>query len=163
MHPQTQGPPNNTEAAQTRHARKRRDAQRARRRQRTARAIRDRPKLCRSRLASIRKVLEAYTKGFATPRCLAAHVERVESEVEELEQWAKMRTPETQTAGATVRQALEFLRNFGHITTLDFSPVPQEHRHCLVKLLSLEHRWCYAAAGTTRSRFKAATGRTGAR
>lgn len=92
---------------------------------------------------------------------LARYVNFVQAEVEALEMSAQAMTD--RQAGPTIRRALALLRTFGHLTTLNFSSVPEEERGELVRLLALEHRFCYAAAGTTREDFKAATGRTGAR
>jgi hypothetical protein len=85
------------------------------------------------------------------------------AEVEALEDWAESRPRGEQRDNPTIRQALDFLRRFGHLSTLDFSSIPEEERSDLIDLLALEHRWCYAAAGTTRDAFKIAIGRTGAR
>lgn len=90
-------------------------------------------------------------------------VEAVEAEVEALETWASGRTRSEREEGPAIRAALELLRGFGRLSTLDFSTVPEEGRALLVRWLALEHRWCYAAAGTDRAAFKRTTGRTGAR
>lgn len=97
-------------------------------------------------------------------RCpLAERLREVTAEVQKLEHWAEGQCPQHQRSGATIRHALELLRHFSLLTTLDFSVLPVEVRPGLVRLLALEHRWCYAAAGTTRAAFKEQTGRTGAR
>ena len=111
-------------------------------------------------------VLRAYREGQVneeTPCPLAARLHDVQGEVQVLEDWARTRSPDAQRSGATVRRALELLRHVSMMTTLDFSVVPDEARPSLVGLLALEHRWCYAAAGTTRDAFKSEIGRTGAR
>ncbi len=94
---------------------------------------------------------------------LEAFCASLAAEVTQLEDWAASRPRRSQTDGATIRRALEFLRRFGRLSAMDFSDVPVEDRASLIRILALEHRWCYAAAGTTRSAFKTATGRTGAR
>ena len=114
----------------------------------------------------LERVLRAYREGQVdaeTPCPLAQRLRVVKGEVRALEAWARTRRPDVQRSGATVRRALELLRHFSMMTTLDFSVLPDEVRPRLVRLLALEHRWCYAAAGTTRDAFKAETGRTGAR
>lgn len=94
---------------------------------------------------------------------LEAFCEALAREVDALEALAAERCPCAQADGPTIRRALELLRRFGRLSAMDFSDVPVEDRPTLVKILALEHRWCYAAAGTTREIFKEATGRTGAR
>lgn len=84
-------------------------------------------------------------------------------EVQNLEAWASSRAYGAQTDGTAIRRALELLRRFGRLSAMDFSNVPVEDRATLIRILALEHRFCYAAAGTTREAFKQATGRTGAR
>ncbi|MCB9653873.1 MAG: hypothetical protein H6729_07055 [Deltaproteobacteria bacterium] len=93
---------------------------------------------------------------------LETYTRILESEVENLESHVA-RAPRQQRHGSAIRQALDFLSLFGRIASLDFGLVPVEERPHLVRLLELEHRWCYAAAGTTRAVFKRAIGRTGAR
>jgi hypothetical protein len=94
---------------------------------------------------------------------LQQYLIELRAEVEALEAWAESRPRGEQRETASIRQALDFLRRFGHLSTLDFSSIPEEERGDLITLLALEHRWCYAAAGTTRDAFKIAIGRTGAR
>ena len=94
---------------------------------------------------------------------LDAFCAQLDDEIGALERWAESRPVRLQTDGSTIRRALEFLRRFGHLSAMDYSAVPVEDRPALIKMLALEHRWCYAAAGTTREAFKEATGRTGAR
>ena len=94
---------------------------------------------------------------------LDAFCEELTDEVTALETWAAQRSTAAQTCGVTVRRTLELLKRFGRLSAMDFSDVPVEDRPTLIKILALEHRWCYAAAGTTRDAFKQATGRTGAR
>lgn len=125
------------------------------------------PERLTDRLTPTTEVLSAYRRGHDLPdgpkTPLSERIAHLDSEVRELEAWASSRPHSVQRSGPVIRQALDFLRHFGRLTTLDFSGVPVEERGHLVKLLALEHRWCYAAAGTTRDAFKAATGRTGAR
>jgi hypothetical protein len=90
-------------------------------------------------------------------------VTEVSEEVKGLEAWAAKRPRQERESGPTIRRALELLRGFGRMSALDFSSIPEEGRPLLVTWLALEHRWCYAAAGTDRAAFKRATGRTGAR
>lgn len=122
----------------------------------------DGPSLRVERLPPITELLRAYREG-RTDDALPEHVRALRSEVEALERWADARPRHEQLSGTTTRLALDFLRGFGRITALDFSSIPSEERDLLVELLALEHRWCYAAAGTTRDAFKIAVGRTGAR
>ena len=124
---------------------------------------RDGPRLNLERLTPIFELVRAYNDHRAQVVTLNAFVDSLQAEVQELETWASSRGKKAQRAGPTIRQALDFLKTFGRLTTLDFSFVPLEERRLLVSLLALEHRWCYAAAGTTRDSFKSAVGRTGAR
>lgn len=126
----------------------------------------DRPTARVERRAPLARILRAFREGHVHDGdfCpLSAHLQDVQREVEALEAWVVARSPAKQRAGATVRRALELLRHFSMLTTMDFSVIPDEIRPRLVHLLALEHRWCYAAAGTTRDAFKIETGRTGAR
>jgi hypothetical protein len=147
-------------------------ARRARRLRAKARledAQRARPTLDADRLTPILGVLRVYREHIGAPgrdvdaSPLAAFVRTLLSEVEALESWAASRGKRIHHDGSTIRKALHFLRTFSRIMSLDFSNIPIEERDLLVALLALEHRWCYAAAGTTRNAFKIAIGRTGAR
>jgi len=144
-----------------------RRAKRERERAREDAAKKEQPALHLDRLAPIRVLLRTYREERAPDAfdetALVAFVPRLRAEVEALEAWADGRGRRAHHDGASVRQALHFLRTFGRIMSLDFSHVPIEERDRLVALLALEHRWCYAAAGTTRDAFKVAIGRTGAR
>jgi hypothetical protein len=118
------------------------------------------------RLGPLLALLRRYRESGPDPlpgSPLATFVRELGAEVDGLEAWVRAQPRAQQRAGAVIRQALDFLRDFGRLTVLDFSSVPEEDRPHLVTLLALEHRWCYAAAGTTREAFKLATGRTGAR
>lgn len=115
------------------------------------------------RAGPLLEALRAYRAGPGAGAPLARLAAALELEVRELEAWASRRPRAAQTDGAVIRQALDFLRFFGRLTVIDFSGVPDEDRDHLVTILALEHRWCYAAAGTTREAFKEAAGRTGAR
>ncbi len=126
----------------------------------------DGPELSLDRMGPIISLLRQYREdreGHLSAKALSRYLQHLKAEVEALERWADARSTRLQKDGATIRRALEFLRTFGHVTALDFSSIPIEERSGLVTLLALEHRWCYAAAGTTRGAFKVATGRTGAR
>jgi hypothetical protein len=147
-------------------------ARRARRQRRLEAVADQRPALRTDRLTPILSILRAYreepaaaltTERTAMPTPLACFVERVAAELEPLEAWAAKRGARAHRDGTTIRQALALLREFGRITSLDFSSIPQEERPLLVQMLALEHRFCYAAAGTTRDAFKVEIGRTGAR
>ncbi len=116
------------------------------------------PTLRLDRVTPIRRAVEA-----APEQGLDEFVDRLEAEVSALEAWAEARPRPAQRDGGTIRRTLELLRRFGRLSAMDFSNVPVEDRPALVKVLALEHRWCYAAAGTTRAAFKDSTGRTGAR
>ncbi|MCB9645486.1 MAG: hypothetical protein H6730_02655 [Deltaproteobacteria bacterium] len=148
---------------------KTRDARRAQQQRldaRRAAALQDGPTRRLERLGPVLSLLRRYREGeeggtVSSP--LATFVRELGAEVGELERWTETLPSRHHRSGTVVRQALDFLRVFGRLTTLDFSVVPEEDRPHLVTLLALEHRWCYAAAGTTRDAFKAATGRTGAR
>jgi hypothetical protein len=143
-----------------------RRGKRLRARARVEAAQRLRPSLRIDRLSPIFNILRTYREhapGAPEPSPLIAYVKELTAEIETLEAWAGERTRRAQSEGAVIRQALEFLRTFGRVGALDFSVVPIEDRAMLVSLLALEHRWCYAAAGTTRDVFKIAIGRTGAR
>lgn len=140
-----------------------RTARRARTQQRLTPAVEGPPHRL-DRLGPLQEALRTYrARGLVHDSPLKALRHRVEDEVRALEQWAESRPTEAQKTGATIRRALELLRSFGRLTVLDFTSVPEEDRPHLVALLALEHRWCYACAGTTRAAFKAAAGRTGAR
>ena len=89
--------------------------------------------------------------------------QKVLGEVGVLERWVQSLNPAERSNGAAVRRALELLRGFGHLAILDYGQLPDDFRPILVQWLALEHRWCYAAAGTDRRTFKRVTGRTGAR
>lgn len=128
--------------------------------------MRHQPTLMVDRAAPLLRILKSYQEADPalddrTP--LQNYLAVVRAEVEALEAWAESRPKTQQKDGGAIRQALDFLRTFGHLSTLDFSSIPEEERMDLVTLLALEHRWCYAAAGTTRDAFKGAIGRTGAR
>lgn len=128
--------------------------------------MRQQPTLMIDRAAPLLRLLHSYRIADPAPNehtPLEDYLAAVRAEVEALEAWAESRPKAEQKDGNAIRQALDFLRTFGHLSTLDFSSIPEEERVHLVTLLALEHRWCYAAAGTTRDAFKIAIGRTGAR
>lgn len=72
------------------------------------------------------------------------------------------RDPQLRLEPKRIRAALELLRLFGRRLANPLPESPTE-RSQLPLRLKLEHRWCYAAAGTTRAAFDKVTGRTGAR
>lgn len=122
------------------------------------------PDLRLDRLEPVLDVLRAYRRGHidgAAP--LEALVRDVDLEVRLLEATTARRDKSEHRAGPTIRRALTLLKTFGRLSALDFDDVPIEARPALVKLLALEYRWCFAAAGTTPRAFKIAIGRTGAR
>lgn len=126
------------------------------------------PALRTDRLAPIHELLRTYREevvrdGEIAVSPLEQLLPKLAAEVSEVEAWAEGLGRRAHSDGAAIRRALMFLRTFGRVTTLDFSSIPVEERGRLVALLALEHRWCYAAAGTTRDAFKIAIGRTGAR
>lgn len=143
-----------------------REGQRQRSRARREAAERTAPPLRSDRRTPIVAMLRAYREHEFAPgeRSPIEHlIAELRREVEALELWAAARGRRAHATGDSIRRALAFLRTFGHLTSLDFSRVPIEERALLVELLALEHRWCYAAAGTTRDVFKVEIGRTGAR
>ncbi len=143
-----------------------RQARRARAQARLTLVQNECPPLQTNRIDPILRLLRTYREGQELGRQtspLSDFLRLLEVEVAGLEAWAEGLEPKTRRGGPAIRQALEFLRTFGRITALDFSSIPDEERSDLVGLLALEHRWCYAAAGTSRELFKAAIGRTGAR
>jgi hypothetical protein len=145
---------------------KTRSAKRARAKARLTLVRDDRPALRTNRLDPIIELLRTYREGREVGEPVSP-LEKfnatLEAEVRELEAWTEGLEPKAKKDGSAIRQALELLRVFGRITALDFSTIPDEERTGLVTLLALEHRWCYAAAGTDREIFKIAIGRTGAR
>ncbi len=142
-------------------------AQQARAQVRLAQALGHGPTRNLDRQAPIDTALRAYRSQDITPgdpqsplRRLLSHTEH---EVQSLEHWVQTLPAAETKKGVVIRQALDFLRTFGRLTALNFAVVPQEDRASLVRWLALEHRWCYAAAGTSRTAFKMASGRSGAR
>lgn len=137
------------------------------RRRRTARRLQGqlsgRPPTELDRVPPMQAILQHLRLEDGDGRALEAVVEAVREEVCALETWAKARPRRERASGAAIRRALELLRGFARLAALDFEPVPPEARSTLVDWLALEHRWCYAAAGTDRATFKEVTGRTGAR
>ena len=143
-----------------------RRAKRARRRARIDGALGALPELRVDRLAPILALLQV-CRGCAdqTERgaLLLAYVERIRGEVQALEEKTAALGRASHSDGATVRRALDLLQAFGRISSLDFDIVADEDRAILIRLLQLEYRWCFAAAGTNARAFKTAIGRTGAR
>ncbi|MBK8014771.1 MAG: hypothetical protein IPK13_25910 [Deltaproteobacteria bacterium] len=118
------------------------------------------------RLGPIVEVLRRYREAPSDGEplnLLEAYADVLEIEVRNLEAYVESAPRSEQRRGSAIRQALDFLSLFGRIASLEFAFVPVEERSYLIRVLELEHRWCYAAAGTTRAVFKRAIGRTGAR
>lgn len=116
------------------------------------------------RRGPLTEVLRAYRgRGAAGEGPLGLYLEQVRAEVEALEARTRRRGRRAHQRPIAVRRALALLREFGHLSTLDFGDLPDVDRPRLVELLQLEYRWCFAAAGTTAEAFKRAIGRTGAR
>jgi hypothetical protein len=90
-------------------------------------------------------------------------LQRLRAEVAQREAVARRRPVHDRRSSAALRTCLLHLRAFGRLLAQDLDCVPDDHRPRLLELLQLEHRWCYAAAGTTREDFEVAKGRTGAR
>lgn len=144
-------------------SRKSRNERRERARARVNGGLEGRPELCLDRQGPMQAFLRTTRRVGFELEPLKAHVERVRAEVASLERWAAARAPAARADGPTTRRALELFRGFGRLAVLDYSLLPDEARPLIVTWLALEHRWCYAAAGTDREAFKRATGRTGAR
>lgn len=144
-----------------------RQAKRMRAKARVDAAQRQMPALEIERSPPILAILRLYREHRVDEQAetspLAGYIRALEREVSTLERWAESLGSRAHEEGPTIRRALGFLRTFSRIMSLDFTCVPVEERDQLVALLALEHRWCYAAAGTTRDVFKIAIGRTGAR
>jgi hypothetical protein len=143
-------------------------AQRARASARVAEAIRRQPTLDPDRVSPTIAVLREYRVLITEPALpavtpLDTRIAEVEAELAALEAHVASLPKNLHREGATIRRALCFLKTFGRLSTLDFELIPPEERPKLVKLLRLEYRWCFAAAGTTPRAFKIAIGRTGAR
>jgi hypothetical protein len=142
-------------------------AQQARAQVRLTQALGRGPDRNLNRQAPITQALWAYRTQDIEPGDPQSPIQQLlihtQNEVETLEAWVQTLPSQETTRGAAVRQALDFLRTFGRLSTLNFGVVPQEDRASLVRWLALEHRGCYAAAGTSRRAFKLASGRSGAR
>lgn len=142
-------------------------AQRGRRqrtRERLGARLRGQPPLRTDRAAPLEALLGAAKVGRLDVVPFARFVREVESEVGTLEAWvSRAVTEEERMSGPALRRALEWLRRFGRLGVMDFADLPDDARALLVRWLALEHRWCYAAAGTDRDSFKRMAGRTGAR
>lgn len=90
------------------------------------------------------------------------YAEKTAREVAALEEWTSQRSAKERASPMSIRAALQFLKAWGRFAqTAPLTETP--HRTEMVQWLALEHRWCYAAAGTDRATFDRATGRTGAR
>lgn len=114
------------------------------------------------RWVELTRCLAAANRG--DPEPLRSWVQTWRPRVRTQEQRVRDETDRTQRrCGPAVRCALELLRAYGRCLVLDLSTVADCDRPLVVEALSLEHRSCYAAAGTTRADFEAGIGRTGAR
>ncbi|MEM6861071.1 MAG: hypothetical protein AAF627_10030 [Myxococcota bacterium] len=89
-------------------------------------------------------------------------VQELSEELAALEQAVLGADASTRVEPRRTRAALELLRLFGRRLAKRLPETPADRTELNLRL-RMEHRWCYAAAGTTRSDFDRATGRTGAR
>lgn len=141
-----------------------RTERRQRAEQRVRQPVQGRPEVELDRVRRFYVLLEARDEtGGAPAEALGALVDGVSREVALLEAWVATRAWSERTDGETIRRTLDLLRNFSRLGLLDLGSLGLEARPTLVAWLSLEHRWCYAAAGTDRAAFQVAVGRTGAR
>lgn len=101
--------------------------------------------------------------GRGEPSGLERWFEEERVRVHTLERRARARSESDRRSGATIRRTLELLRSYSRLLASDLSRIPEDRREPLLAILKLEHRYCYAAGGTTREDFEAAVGRTGAR
>jgi len=122
------------------------------------------PDLRLDRLDPVLILLRGYRSGALIGVApMEALVRDIDLEVRLLECAVARRDKSEHRAGPQIRRALTLLKTFGRLSALDFDAVPIESRPTLVRLLALEYRWSFAAAGTTPRAFKIAIGRTGAR
>lgn len=141
-----------------------RTARRQREDARRAQAQHASPELRLERLQPVLELIRAYRSGAAVSVApIEALIRDVDLEVRLLEGAVARRSRAEHKDGAAIRRALTLLKDFGRLSALDFDALPIEGRPLLVRLLALEYRWCFAAAGTTPRAFKIAIGRTGAR
>jgi len=96
-------------------------------------------------------------------RLLEAAKDALELEVQQLEAKAAAQPRSSRRSPATMNATVELLRRFNRRLTRDSSWADPTDRPLLIALLGLEHRLCYALAGTTRKDFEAVSGRTGLR
>lgn len=111
----------------------------------------------------LQRFLRALSRSREPYRMLEGANRVLAEEVHALEHEACCLPVEARRDGSSIRKALELLRNFSRSLAQDLPVLPDETRASLLTHLKLEHRRCYAAAGTTRTDFEHATGRTGAR
>lgn len=141
-----------------------RNARRLREGARRAQAQCATPELRLARLEPVHALLRVYRSGENTSLApIEALIREVDLEVRLLEGAVARKSKADHKDGAAIRRALTLLKDFGRLSALDFDALPVEARPLLVRLLGLEYRWCFAAAGTTPRAFKIAIGRTGAR
>lgn len=97
------------------------------------------------------------------PRDVDATLAALEREVLALEAEVALRAEGERRAPEVIRRALTLLRDFGHLALTDLAGLPPELRPAVVRLLALEHRWSFAAAGTTQHDLHEVSGRSGFR
>lgn len=97
------------------------------------------------------------------PRDVGATLAALEQEVRALEADVAARTEQERRSPDVIRRALTLLRDFGHLALTDLAGLPPELRPAVVRLLALEHRWSFAAAGTTQHDLHEVSGRSGFR
>ena len=96
-------------------------------------------------------------------RCLGAAMVRLDREVSAMEARVAALPRDARRDPAVIRGALELLRRYARSLAADWSWLDVDDRDVWRALLEVEHRGCYAAAGTTRADFERAVGRAGAR
>lgn len=141
-----------------------RTARRLREDARRAQARDGSPELRLARLEPVMALIRVYRRGCADALApLQILVRDTDLEVRLLEAAVARKSRHEHREGPAIRRALTLLKDFGRLSALDFDDIPIEGRPLLIRLLALEYRWCFAAAGTTPRAFKVAIGRTGAR
>jgi hypothetical protein len=97
------------------------------------------------------------------PTDVLSTLSALERDVQALEADVAARTEAERRAPEVIRRALTLLRDFGHLALTDLAGLPPELRPAVVRLLALEHRWSFAAAGTTQHDLHEVSGRSGLR
>jgi hypothetical protein len=111
-------------------------------------------------------VLEAWLRAareHRLPRDVGSTLAALERNVCALEAEVALRSEAERRAPEVLRRALTLLRDFGHLALIDLACLPPELRPAVVRLLALEHRWSFAAAGTTQRDLHEVSGRSGFR